>query len=129
MGAAVDLTNIVIVEDDPCLQTLICHTLKPICERITVTDSINMAKDVVTHQKQSLIILDLQLVDGHGRELIEFIESNPAGLNFQTPIIVLSGSIDTKFLKSYSMRVTRSQSKPLKPQDLVKLVLNVSSKN
>jgi len=74
------------IEDDPELRAYVTTLLQDKAE-ITRTDSIKIAKQLLTDEIFNLIILDMTLPDGSGMDIINQLNSNKTEL----PIIVFTG--------------------------------------
>jgi DNA-binding response OmpR family regulator len=81
--------QILVIDDDPLIQQLLATTLASDSREVVVAASLKDAETLFT-EDWSLIILDLFLPDGDGREVIKQIrEGVDTAL---TPILVLSGA-------------------------------------
>lgn len=73
------------VEDDADISKIVATVIKDICDT-DVSSTISTAKKLITKNNYELIILDLNLKDGSGYELLSFLENN----SFRIPIVILS---------------------------------------
>ena len=80
-----DAPNILIVEDSENYQKLLIEHLKE-THNMTITDTINKAKDLLSTHEYSFIILDFFLTDGISSEILQFMEEE----KISTPTIIIS---------------------------------------
>jgi signal transduction histidine kinase/NO-binding membrane sensor protein with MHYT domain/DNA-binding response OmpR family regulator len=73
------------IEDDKDISNIVSRVLANICET-EITDSVATAKKLLKKSKYDLVIIDINLTDGSGYQLISFLEDN----NFRIPIVILS---------------------------------------
>ncbi len=64
---------------------------------LTVTNSVNKAKELLEKEKFDFIILDFFLVDGISSEVLQFMDSN----NITTPSIIISAEDDSKLIAHF----------------------------
>ena len=83
--APLDAKNVLVVEDSESYQKLLIEHLKE-TYNLTLTDTINRAKELVVAEKYDFIILDFFLTDGISSEILQFMEEE----NIQIPTIVIS---------------------------------------
>lgn len=81
--------KVLIVEDDPDLQTTITLRLKPY--EIEVTQAFSGEQGIIKSLEQcpDLVVTDLAMPHGTGQYLIEFLGSHPVTRNI--PVIAMSG--------------------------------------
>ena len=77
--------NILIVEDSESYQKLLIAHLKQ-THNLTLTDTVNRAKELVSKESYDFIILDFFLTDGISSEVLHYMEDE----NIQIPTIVIS---------------------------------------
>ena len=80
-----DAQSVLVVEDSENYQKLIIEHLKE-THNLTLTDTINRAKELLSEEKYDFIILDFFLTDGISSEILQFMEEE----NIQTSAIVIS---------------------------------------
>ncbi len=81
---------VVIIEDEADLSTLLEHTLAAADRRIHTATSIAEAQTLLTELRADLVILDLSLPDGDGRNLLAGLQDSPQTAD--VPVIVLSAT-------------------------------------
>jgi DNA-binding response OmpR family regulator len=79
--------NILVVEDDPSVRTLVKAILEHNGNHVTTEDTVADGERAATEGSFEMIILDLGLPDGDGYELCKSIRDK----NVKTPVLILSG--------------------------------------
>jgi len=77
--------NILIVEDSPEYQKILISNLED-THTLTITDTVNKAKELIDEIKYDFLILDFFLTDGISSEILQFMESE----NISIPSIIIS---------------------------------------
>ncbi|MDF1875383.1 hypothetical protein JHD48_06525 [Sulfurimonas sp. SAG-AH-194-I05] len=77
--------NILIVEDSVEYQKILSTCLQE-THNMTITDTVNKAKELITKNKYDFLILDFFLTDGISSEILNFMEAE----NISIPSIVIS---------------------------------------
>jgi len=90
-----DSKSILIVEDSESYQKLLIAHLKD-THKLTITDTINKAKDLLARESYDFIILDFFLTDGISSEILHFMEDE----NISTPAIVISAEDEIEISSS-----------------------------
>ncbi|MCA8921962.1 MAG: diguanylate cyclase [Planctomycetes bacterium] len=90
-GATLQKDEVVlVVEDDPGMQEVLLESLtSPRWELLTAA-SVAEAQRVLSDREVSLVILDLRLPDGDGRDVLSFMRHDPT--LHTVPVVVTSGS-------------------------------------
>ncbi len=81
--------SVLVVEDEPMASQILQHRLAAINRTIFTAHSLAQAEQILGENEINLVLLDLQLPDGDGRELLLKMRERPATASI--PIIVLSG--------------------------------------
>ena len=89
--------NILIVEDAPEYQKILIENLKH-THNMTITDTVNRAKELISKNKYDFLILDFFLIDGISSEILQFMESE----NISIPTIVISAEDEIYISSSLS---------------------------
>lgn len=82
------MKKILVIEDDTTAIKILSHTLQSIAE-LTIKNQIKDGRDSLHREKHDLVLLDINLPDGNGLELMENIRYEKK--NMFPPIIILSG--------------------------------------
>ena len=77
---------------------------------------------MLQNQKFELILLDLNLVQGSGERILETLRAEKSHLNFQTPVIVVSGTLNLSLIKRLAGQVAGIFVKPFEYEKLLNLV-------
>lgn len=85
--------RMLIVEDAPEYQKMLIERL---CEHyhLTLTNSVNKAKELLEEEDFDFIVLDFFLVDGISSEVLQFMEQN----RMRIPVIIISAEDDSKLI-------------------------------
>ncbi|MBN2895390.1 MAG: hypothetical protein JXK05_05815 [Campylobacterales bacterium] len=89
--------QLLVVEDSVPHQQMIIEHLKPLY-RITVTDTVNRAKELLVSNRYDFIILDFFLIDGVSSEVLQFMDEE----RIDTPCIVISAEHDISIAQALS---------------------------
>jgi signal transduction histidine kinase/CheY-like chemotaxis protein len=87
--------HILILEDNNEYQKILIEKLKPIY-KLTITNSINKAKELIGKNKYDLLLLDYFLNDGISSEVLDFLNSE----NLSIPSIIISGEDEVDIVSS-----------------------------
>lgn len=77
----------------------------------------------------SLIILDINLNERNGAEVIKYLLSNPENQNNACPVLILSGIINNQFIEKHSKRFAGIIIKPFEEKNLIETVQNILGGN
>ena len=111
--------NILIVEDDQSLATIFEASLKREGYNVIVTNTCADGISALNINEIDLVVLDMNLPDAPGTEVLDFIESEPALMSVVT--VVLTGF--TRFVNQASRpSVLQTLNKPVTGTMLVRAV-------
>jgi two-component system, OmpR family, phosphate regulon response regulator PhoB len=82
------MTGILAIEDDWTVRTVLEHTLKSAGYDIDLVSGISDARPLLVEGHYDLVLLDLNLPDGNGLDLLRDIRND---LGAGVPVLVLSG--------------------------------------
>lgn len=83
--------RVLVVEDEPAVQTLISAILEKNGHEVEMVDSADEAENIALQNKNDIIILDLGLPDGNGFDVCKKLRQKA----LTTPILILSGKQET----------------------------------
>ena len=83
--------QILVIEDDPTVQTLIKIVLEKNDHQVKLANTAKKGRELALEEDHNMIIMDLGLPDGDGFDLCKEIR----GENLSTPILVLSAEQET----------------------------------
>lgn len=89
VGTSRSTQRIVVVDDDPLIQMIVAKTLDNNSREFVMAGSIEEARASID-ATTDLVLLDLLLPDGDGRQLLGHVLANPE--TAQIPVVMLSGS-------------------------------------
>jgi len=96
-NAPLDAFNVLIVEDSESYQKILIEHLEK-THNMTITDTINKAKDLLSKESYDFIILDFFLIDGISSEVLQFMEEE----GIKIPTIVISAEDEINISSSLS---------------------------
>jgi two-component system phosphate regulon response regulator PhoB len=82
------MTGILAIEDDWTVRTVLEHTLKSAGYDVDLVSGISDARRLLAESRYGLVLLDLNLPDGNGLDLLRDIRKD---LGTGVPVLVLSG--------------------------------------
>ena len=89
--------HILVVEDSPEYQKILIDSLQD-THTMTITDTINKAKELISKNHYNFLILDFFLTDGISSEILQFMEEE----NIFVPAIVISAEDELHISSSLS---------------------------
>ncbi len=114
------LQRILIVDDDPLIQLILAKTLESEGREFVTADSLASARGAID-DSIDLVLLDLMLPDGDGRQFLRTVEATPE--TSRIPIVVLSGSGSGPIRQAaLNAGADAFVEKPFSPTDLARLV-------
>jgi DNA-binding response OmpR family regulator len=111
--------TVLIVEDDPALQSLLVQILKMEAFEVIHAGTGADALDVIDHQRPDVLILDYQLPDMTGDVLLATMRSR----GFNSPVVLSTAHPNAQFI----FRNIEAQGLLMKPFDPIQLVTLVRS--
>lgn len=119
------IKNILVIEDSIVEQKIYKKILHENNYKCTAVDTIKKAIIVLRKQKIFMAFLDLSLADGHGFQVLEFINKNKVDI----VVTVVSISIDPdSIIKSFRLGVADYLIKPLNEDTLLKAINDAKKK-
>jgi len=108
--------NILVVEDDPSVRTLVKAVLEHNGNTVSTEDTVLTGEKAAVEDNFDMIILDLGLPDGDGYELCKNIRDK----NVTTPVLILSGEQEAD-VKVKCLRVGADDylTKPFNTEELI----------
>ena len=89
------MCKFLVVEDDKALRDIIAHRLRELDQKVEALDTVAGAKERIKRNNIDCIILDLQLVDGNGTEVLEYIRD----LDKYIPTLVITAANEPRIPK------------------------------
>lgn len=122
LAAQRDAQRVLVVDDDPEIQLLLGTVLGNADVQVESADSAAAARDLIGRERFDLIILDLLLPDGDGRQLLLTLRDEPR--NAATPVLVLSAKLGAHARnESLALGARGFLEKPFDPEALAAAVL------
>jgi DNA-binding response OmpR family regulator len=82
--------TLLVVDDDPFVQTLVQHSLAPLNLQVETSDSAEHAAGEIRRLRPHIVVIDLTLPGSSGLELIRHVREAAT----RTRVLVLSGKLD-----------------------------------
>jgi two-component system chemotaxis response regulator CheY len=124
-GDSADMSSILIVDDSATMRRMILESLRPLREAHFKEAASGLeALECLAVGVVDLIVLDLNMPDMHGLEVVEFVRKHATFRHI--PIIVLTtrGDDDSR-TKALAVGATLYLTKPFHPADLAKSALSL----
>ncbi len=108
--------NILVVEDDPSVRTLVKAVLEHNGNQVSTSDTATEGQAKATENNYDMIILDLGLPDGDGYEVCKSLRDD----NITTPVLILSGEQETDVkVKCLKVGADDYLTKPFNTEELI----------
>lgn len=108
--------NILVIEDDPSVRTLVKAVLEHNGNSVETSDSAAEGQSKAVSEDYEMIILDLGLPDGDGYEVCKSIRDQ----NVTTPVLILSGEQETDVkVKCLKVGADDYLTKPFNTEELI----------
>jgi len=110
---------ILIIEDEEELASLIGEELNDEGFEYIYTNSAKDAKFKLDNQEFNCILLDMNLAQGSGEDILRHIMKDKTVPNFKTPVLVISGSLVSSRVHEIKERIQGAFVKPFDMEDLI----------
>lgn len=108
--------DILVIEDDPSVRTLVKAVLEHNGNTVTTADTAKEGQSNAIENEFDMIILDLGLPDGNGFEVCKNIREN----SIETPVLILSGEQETDVkVKMLKVGADDYLTKPFNTEELI----------
>ena len=121
-GAAIrawedDVAAILAIEDDWTVRTVLEHTLESAGHSVDVAPAISDARKLLADGHYDMVLLDLNLPDGNGLDLLRDIRKD---LGYPVPVLVLSGlRQEESVVRGLELGADDYVTKPFSPPELL----------
>lgn len=105
--------RVLIVDDEEEIRKLIKERLETGNFRVVSCGTLAEATRAVSNQKFDCILLDYCIRDGTTEKLLETIRKSRGGYNRNTPVILISGKLDSDAVKKLAPLVNGALVKPV----------------
>jgi CheY-like chemotaxis protein len=109
---------VLVVEDDPAVARVLGVMLQRDGHHVALAGSLDEARRVLARIRPAVILLDVQLPDGSGLELLDHLDRAPEPVDI--PVIVLSAVANAE--RNGHSRVVEWLMKPFSAPDLLRVV-------
>lgn len=127
-GKEVDMSTILVVEDEPNVRKLVVVNLLQRGYKVVEAENGQKALNVLSAQKPSLVILDIKLPDLSGWDILDYMTTVPAFSNL--PVLVMTATpLDHPIVLNKYPCIVEILVKPFNTSRLVGLIQNTLAKN
>ena len=121
------MSSVLIVEDNPAIYYTLEFKLKHEGYQVTIADTIANAEALVEDQAYDLILLDRNLPDGRGDDLLYHVRQE---LNLTVPVIVFSATLQSDTVRHLmELGANGYILKPFEIDDLMHLITHWTTRN
>ena len=113
--------KILIVDDNIDIVEILFETLQDLAI-VQTAYSIEEALKYLSEEEYSALILDINLNNKNGAEVVKYISQAETNPNKNTPVIIISGIITSKFIEQYKNRFSNIFIKPFDLGDFKKSI-------
>lgn len=121
------MKKLLIVEDNVGLTGVLFETLIDVFDIIETVYDVDEACKMLSENTFAVVILDINLNNRNGAEVVKFVKDNASNTNQKTPFVIISGLITPKFIEHYSDRFAAIVMKPFEDLEIRRIVENVLS--
>lgn len=115
--------SVLVIEDEADFAEILATELEHFPLECQVSDNFTEGLSRLTNQKYAAVVLDLRIKKGTGEDLILRVRKDKKHLNYDTPIIVISGNLDLDLAKQVAPFADAMLVKPFKIPEFCKAVL------
>lgn len=121
--------NLLIIDDNKEIIEIVSLILIDLFDSIKGVCSVEDAREMLIKNSYSLIFLDIDLNSRNGGEVVKFLSETENNFNKNTPVIVLSGIINPKFIEKNQSRFAGIITKPFDHLELINSVEKILTNN
>lgn len=113
---------VLVVDDDEEITKLVGERLTSDTLKIQTATRLSEATMKIKNQKYACVVLDFMLDQGTAEIIINAMKADRFGLNYYTPIVLISGKLNPYLVKTLGSQVSGILVKPLDAEALVSKV-------
>lgn len=121
------MKKLLIVEDNVGLVGVLFETLADIFDIIETAYDVDEACKMLSENTFALVILDINLNNRNGAEVVKFVKDNASNSNQETPFVIISGIVTPKFIELYKDRFAAIIMKPFEDLEIRKVIGDILS--
>lgn len=115
--ASTNMSDILVIEDDSVIGAILDRVLSHAGHAVQVVRRLSTGREVLESRDVDLILLDLNLPDGSGLDLLRAIRQD---MHLKTPVMVLSGMRqEDHIVRGLQLGADDYVTKPFSPLELV----------
>lgn len=119
---------VLLVEDEPDMVELVSGYLIESGFKVVSAKKLSEATAKANNQKYHCMIIDLNLEQGSGKQLMQYVRSDKKGQNYYTPIIVMSAFVDLPTVAELKGMVQEFIAKPAGKEVIVAKIKSAHEK-
>lgn len=108
-----NLPCVLLLEDDRDWSETMQQAFVAAGYSVQMVNTLADAVQRVTRQRYAALIVDMHIAKQEGEKIIEQVRSNVYGFNQETPILVVSGTLDAELLRRIAGKVQAVFVKPV----------------
>lgn len=117
--------SLLIIDDNPDIVEVIQELVGNLFDVILSASGVDEAHAKLQENTFSFIILDINLKDRNGAEVVKYLLDNPDNKNNGCPVVILSGIINTQFIEKHKQRFAGIIIKPFEEKNLIETIQNI----
>lgn len=117
--------NILVVEDEDDLREILVSVLNAAGFQVFEAAKAPRAIQLIGNQRFELVITDMQLEQGTGEQVIQFMRKDVKGFNAFTPVIVVSAFLNKDLVARIGKDISGAMVKPFEREVLLGRVRQV----
>jgi response regulator RpfG family c-di-GMP phosphodiesterase len=116
------IKKLLIVDDNVDLVSLLYDIFEDLFDIIETAYEVEEACQTLTQNTFSVVLLDINLNNRNGAEVVKFVQDAESNSNKNTPFVIMSGIITPKFIDQYKDRFAAIFMKPYDNVELKKTI-------
>ncbi len=116
---------LLIVDDNPEIIEVVQELLCGLFDKVVTAATVEIAQQKLNEFVFSTMVLDINLENRNGAEIVKFLLDNPENQNNNCPVVILSGIINSNFIERNKQRFAGIMMKPFDSNQLVELISNI----
>lgn len=116
--------KVMIVDDDPVIRTLISEIILNTGNQVETCENGATCLSHLENEIPDLLVLDLQMPDMTGMDVLERIRNNPKIQSL--PVVLLSANSDSAIVQNNAAKADHVLQKPFNVRDFISLITQFS---
>lgn len=115
---------LLLIDDDQDFNEALALSMQKDFEKVHTANNIESAINLLSQFNFSCIVLDINIAGRNGAEIVKYLIEHPENFNNKTPLIIMSGYIDDKFIEKHKNRFAGILRKPFEKSELLIAIQN-----